>query len=30
MWSDFILNVMLLVLGILIGVEMEADKHECK
>lgn len=28
MWSDFILNVMLLVLGVLIGVEMEADKHE--
>ena len=25
MWSDFILNVMLLVLGVLIGIEMEAD-----
>lgn len=30
MWSDFILNVMLLVLGVLIGVEMEADKYENK
>lgn len=30
MWSDFILNVMLLVLGVLIGVEMEEEKYENK